>query len=533
MNTERDFIEQMSKLKFNKYQCTSIIIFVLLAVYLIIPMTTIDSTSGMLHDGRWWYNQYFEFKESFPNITKVAFSGFNNSGLAFNMLYPNNSLRIIELPLILFNISNPYIVMGFLNIITYSLIFHAIYLITKTFKQQHPIFLSLIFLTFLMFPQNTGPVNSISQQLSIAFVLYGSLGIIQRKYLLIIASSILLLNSSVSTSIIGALTFIVVAAISFQKLKEWLLFSLSGIASIIITLPTTLPIIKHLHDINKPTNGFGHQQLFIIKNFQQLADYSYILNLSRALIGIVFVLGILFIIKDNIKWTYKQYIAWTLVVSIAILNFFPSINDILISPIQPGTWTRIWPLMIIICLILFKAYKSTRNNDLFLIIIGIVTATNIVFTLRDAPYATTQSPRFKKEINNKKWNNVASELQTAVYDVDYEHTHPKLYHKLVRMIADYSIDYMPKKARLKDNRITYTPAHTWQSKYGLEKHSINNGKTLKITINPKNKVTPLGVWHYDFIKYKVKSTHGRVVITKHDMFEYHGTKKTTIFITTK
>lgn len=100
-------------------------------------------------------------------------------------------------------------------------------------------------------------------------------------------------------------------------------------------------------------------------------------------------------------------------------------------------------------------------------------------------------------------------------------------------VADVSPDYIPRKATLKDNRIAYQPPIIWKSKYGLEKHAIDKGRKLKITINPKHNVTPLGVWHYDFLKYNVSSTKGQVVVSNHDMFEYHGTKKTTIFISLK
>ena len=198
------------------------------------------------------------------------------------------------------------------------------------------------------------------------------------------------------------------------------------------------------------------------------------------------------------------------------------------TPIQPGTWTRTWPIFIILIIFLFSTIHLEKY---FLMCVSIAVSTLLIsISLLNSNPITEINKEYDTAYKNKNWQDVASNLQISIYAIP---SNKKDYNYIKNMIADLSPDYIPAKATLNDNKIAYTTPQKWLSKYGLEKHSINNGKTLKITINPKRKVTPLGVWHYDFIKYNIKTTNGYVNVSKHDMFEYHGTQKATIYISLK
>ena len=168
--------------KLTKYHHLTIIISILLICYLIIPMTPLDTISYLRYDARWWYNQYIEFKQSFPNINPVAFTGFNNSGLIINQFYPNNTLRLLEIPMILFNVESPQLVIGILTLMTSILSSIGIYLNVKALEIKHTIFHTAVFTTILLSAQNSGPLNSVTQNLGIAIMLFAVYGIYSRKY---------------------------------------------------------------------------------------------------------------------------------------------------------------------------------------------------------------------------------------------------------------------------------------------------------------------------------------------------------------
>lgn len=516
--------------KITKYHYASIFIIILMLLYYLIPTTNIDNSSYLLHDARWWYNQYIEFKYSFPSIMPISFSSFNNSGLAMTIFYPNNVIRLIEIPLVLCNVSNPYIVIGYLSIINITITFIMIHLVVNYMKIKNPIFISLFFTSFFVLPQNAGPVNSISQQLAISFIFYGMYGIISKKYTHLAISTVLLLNTSISTSIIAVITFFIIQIITSFTYTEWKRFIMAGIIGVIASLNVIIPIAKNIHNVAMPTQKFNSDQ-----TKTTILDY-YNNNLIDPyfLIRIALFIVPLLLISLYLYASYKQEksLKIKIIAAVAgimtILSLFPKLNGSIMTPIQPGTWTRTWPIFIILIIFLFSTIHLEKH---FLICASIAVSTLLIsISFLNSNPITEINNEYNTAYKNKNWQNVASNLQISIYDIP---SNKKDYNHIKNMVADLSPDYIPAKATLNDNRIVYTTPQEWLSKYGLEKHSINNGKTLKITIDPKHNVTPLGVWHYDFLKYNVSSTNGKVVVSTHDMFEYHGTKKTTILISEK
>jgi len=516
--------------RITKYHYASIFIIILMLLYYLVPTTNIDNSSYLLHDARWWYNQYIEFKYSFPSIMPISFSAFNNSGLAMTVFYPNNIIRLIEIPLVLCNVSNPYIVIGYLSIINIIITFSMIYLVVKYLKIKHPIFISLFFTSFFVLPQDVGPVNSISQQLAIGFIFYGMYGIISKKYTHLIIATILLLNTSISSSMIAIIAFFTIQIITASTYDEWKKFITAGVMGIIGALNVLIPILKNINNVIQPTQNLSSNKtkITIFEYYNNnLIDSFFLIKIILFVTSSILILLYLYASYKQ-KNSLKIKIVTAIAVTMTALSLFPKLNGWIMTPIQPGTWTRTWPIFIILIIFLFSTIHLEKY---FLICVSIAISTLLIsVSLLNSSPITEINKEYNTAYKNKNWQDVASNLQISIYDIP---SNKKDYNHIKNMIADLSPDYIPAKATLNDNKIVYTTPQEWLSKYGLEKHSINNGKTLKITINPKHNVTPLGVWHYDFLKYNVSSTQGQVNVSKHDMFEYHGTKKTTIFISLK
>lgn len=510
----------------NKIHIFNILLITTIFICLIIPMTHIDMTSAFYHDGRWWANQYFDFKTSFPHVMPISFAAYNNTGLAINMFYPTSTLRLLEVPLILLNVQNAYIVMGYLNIISISCVIISIYLIASHLNYKNKLLISLTFGTIYMSPLLNGPVNSITQQIATALMYLGIYGIIAKKYQYVTLSTFLLLNTSISSSIIAAIAFFTVMVLSKHSKTDWINFIGFGIIGVVLNTPSLLTIISNLHAVQPPTDTFSFKNapITILGYFSKKINLPYI-GVMR-IVNILSISTVIWVVYLSIKPQYKKKIILPLV--LIVITALPKLNSILSTPIQQGTWSRTWPVLIVLTLLLFQ-YTSI-NKKYYLVILSIIASLNIMTEIANLNLKTTISKTMQSNINNENWNAVYSEIQAVAWS---SNEHSKEYDKTLTLVAKFSPDYMPKKATLHDNTIAYNTVNAWKSKYGLEKHAIDKGRKLKITINPKHNTTPLGVWHYDFLKYNVSSTKGQVVVSNHDMFEYHGTKKTTIFISLK
>lgn len=483
-------------------------------------------TSAFYHDGRWWANQYFDFKKSFPHVMPVSFAAYNNTGLAINIFYPTGTLRLLETPLILLNVQNPYIVMGYMNIISIACVIISIYLIASHLNYKNKLLISLTFSTIYLSPLLNGPVNSITQQVATALMYLGVYGIIAKKYQYITLSTFLLLNTSISSSLIAAITFFTVMLLYKQSKTEWVKFIGFGAIGVVLNVPSLITLISSLHAVQPPTDTFSFKNapFTILGYFSKKINLPYIAIMR--IVNLLSISVILWVIYSNINVQYKKKIILPLI--LVIITALPKLNSILSTPIQQGTWARTWPLLIILTFLLFQ-YVSIHKKY-YLVILGVIASLNIMTEISNLNLNSTVSKTTQSNITNKRWNDVYSEIQAVAWS---SNEHSKEYDKTIQSVAKFSPDYIPKKATLRDNTIAYNTPYAWKSKYGLEKYAIDKGRKLKITIDPKHNVTPLGVWHYDFLKYNVSSTNGKVVASNHDMFEYHGTKKTTIFISLK
>jgi len=518
---------KLKKIKLNTYTLINSIIIAIITEMYIIPMTYLDRMSYLLHDGRWWLNQYYEYYSTFPQNTAVAFNGFNNSGLAINMFYPNFILKIIETPLIILHVQNPYIVMGILNIITISLTFIVLYAIIKQFDIKKPLLATLFVLSIQIMPLNGELTNSIPQQLAVAFLYLGVYAIISKKYEYMIFSTILLVFTSFATCMIAILVYAFVLIIQRESFINWIFVGLHGLIGLLATYPLLFNIFSNLSKVSQPTNNFaGLNAPWTIITYI-LTDR---INTAEALVirslGPLIILVIAYLTYT--KFSHKL-IPYTLAF-ISIISLSPKISGVLTTPIQAGTWTRIWPI-VVVCAMYFlknidmqKHYKAITTGTFIIMTIFIMSLN--IFNFNDL-----KETNYVHAIKTKNWSE-AYRYSNINLDLTFKNNAVMLRSKPT-VVASISPDYIPAKATLNENAIAYTTPQKWLSKYGLEKHTINNGKTLKITINPKRKVTPLGVWHYDFIKYNIKTTNGYVNVSKHDMFEYHGTQKATIYISLK
>lgn len=500
------------KLKQHIYDIFNII---LLNILFIVPMTNIDYTSYLSHDARWWLNQYYEYYSTFGHANPVAFHGFNHTGLAINMLYPQSILKLIETPLVLLHIVNPYLVIGILTITLANTFLILNYAIAKKLKTELPLSFALL-MTSILLLTGRGITNSIPQLIATAFILIGVIAIIDnKKQYLMILSIYGMLSSSLTTSVIGAITLVLIFFIapSYKKFKSLFIY---GVIGLILALPRLYSIFKVINHVQKPYQG----PMQVFQNF-------ILINISspKALIFITTALFCLLIplaLKDAHK--LNKYIG-TIILIYILLSAFPKIASRMMTPIQEGTFQRIWTLFSIISIFwiypIIKSHYRIILNLFTTLILSMSFMTYVYYPISNA----IQTPIIKA-YNNKNWNEMYAIINTDMLLQDK--SKQLLLKSDIKDTAKYSPDYIPSQAKLKQNIVAYTSPSQLEKKYGVKKQPIANNK-LRINITPRHKSTPLAVWKYDFINYKITSTSGTIKV-KHGMFYYDGTKPATITI---
>lgn len=490
----------------------------LLNLLFIIPMSGIDYTSYLSHDARWWLNQYYEFYKTFDHQNDLAFNAFNHTGLAINMMYPQSILKLIETPLVIFHIQNPYLVIGILTLIIANIYLILNYLIFK--KLQTPVPLSVATLTTsVLLLTGRGIINSLPQLLATIFILIGIIAIIdEKKRYLMILSIYGMLSSSLTTSVIGAITLIIIFFIqpNWQKLKQLVTY---GIIGVVLSLPELLRIFHFIKYVHKPyPKAMQDFPIFIITSHTTLASLIFILVASLS-----------FLVPLTLKNNHKlnKYIG-TIIMIYIVISAFPQFASKLMTPLQEGTFQRVWTIFAIV-LIFWIAPVILKKHHL---VINLLTSFVILLSMYTYIYYPIQhavETPLIKNLKLQKWDNVYAIINTDMFLQD------KSKQVLIKSdtfeTAKYSPDYIPENATKKENIIAYTSPIKMESKYGVKKHPLNSN-TLKIFVNPKQKTTPLGVWHYTFIKYNIKSSNGNVII-KNDMMYYVGIKPTEIIIESK
>ena len=490
-------------------------------------MTRIDRVSYLIHDSRWWLNQYWDWFNTFPRSAPIATYGYNTTGLAINTFYPNTTLKILEIPLILLHIENPYIVMGILTILCNMILGLCLYLNVKVLSIQKPILVTTALVLLQNIPLNGGLTNSLPQQLGNAFIYLGVYAIISKRYEYMIISTILLLHTSFTTSIIAGVVYAIVLIVSHSSFQDWLEVLFNGIIGVSASMPMLISVFKNISHVAKPTFNFNLAKTpWFISGYLNHPDPTTIIAFSARIIGPLLVIILIYI-------TYTKYtskVIPVILLSITLISASPKISAAMTIPIQVGTWPRVWPIVVTLALIAISNMDTTRYYK-YIIGFSIILLGLMSSNLNLISFNNLKDTNYVKAYKTKNWNDVYGYVLTNLHLV-YTSNQTLIYSSPDNM-GPISPDYIPSKASIKDNILAYETPSYWKSKYGLEKHAIDKGRKLKITIDPKHNVTPLGVWHYDFLKYNVSSTNGKVVASNHDMFEYHGTKKTTIYISLK
>ena len=500
------------KLKHHIYDIFNII---LLNILFIVPMTNIDYTSYLSHDARWWLNQYYEYYSTFGHANSVAFHGFNHTGLAINMLYPQSILKLLETPLVILHIVDPYLVIGILTIILANTFLILNYIIAKKLKIEIPLTFALL-ITSVLLLTGRGIINSIPQLIATAFILIGVIAIIDhKKQYLMILSIYGMLSSSLTTSIIGAITLILIFFIepSYKKFKSLFAY---GFIGVIFALPQLYPIFKVISHVQKPYQGpMQSFSNFILLN---ISSPKTLIFITTALFCLLIPLAL----KDAHK--LNKYVGIIILIYVTI-SAFPKIASKIMSPIQEGTFQRIWTLFSIISI--FWIYPIIKSH--YRIILNLFTTLILSMSFMTYVYYpmtnTVQTPLIKA-YKTKNWDKIYAIIDTDM--VLQDKSKQILLKSETENTAKYSPDYIPSQAKLKQNIIAYTSPSQLEKKYGVKKQTIASNK-LKIDVTPQSKNTPLAVWKYDFIKYNVTFTTGSVEV-KNGMFYYIGKKPATITI---
>lgn len=506
-------------------------IFLLLILGLIqfIPLTGYADTAIITQDGRWWSNAYFDFSQTFPHLSDITTAGFNHSGLAFNLFYPVIPLRLIQLPLVLLHVTNPYIMNAVVMYVTDIIMFTAMYKISQALNIKYPLLIATTLLYIQLTPSSGAVSNSLPQLLSLSFTYWGVYGIISRRYSVLVYTTVLLLTTSFTTSLVAFTVFLIVAGLERMPIDEWIQIGVHGGIGFMLSLPIIAPIIQLTKFVNKPTNAF--------ESFD--APWTIIGRVMRGEIGtyepylirLIVVMFIMIMFAITFTKISKPVIPLA-ITALLIINGSPKISGVLSSPIQPGTWFRMWIYVVIITAYALKDFNIEKYYLALLIVLVPITAL-IMFSI----HPDTKPHNFKDSdisvaIKHKKWHDFYDDIQNNLE----LYTQNKFGINIKpdpKNLAYYSMDYTPINARVKDNQLIYTSAKKYKAKYGVTKHIASDKQTIVVNIKPKAKITPLAVWHYDFINYDIKTTSGKVVANSHDMFEYHGTKKATILISEK
>lgn len=515
--------------KVSKYNILAVILLAALFSITILPLTGYAEIAPFTTDGRWWHNAYYEHFMSFPNLSNIAINGFNHSGLAINMFYPIIPIRIIQLPLLWMNVKSPYIMMVYMNIIAAVFMLIPLYLLSRELKIKQPFLIATILLLVQLTPIAGSSNNSLPQLFSNMFMLWGIYGIISKRYPLIIVTTVLILTTSFATSIVAAITYTLVLLLQHAPIDEWLQTITHGLIGIVLSLPIIGPILKHLGDVNKPTDLFEsfdapwtiYQRIIT----GQTSQYDAYLIRTIVIIFIAITLTITFtkISKKSIPW---------LMMLLLIANTSPKIGGVLASPIQPGTFGRMWILVTIITLYAMVDFNTPKQYGA-LLIIAIPVLALILYSLKPSTniHDYKENTTFKA-IKNKDWDQTYNNLESDLKLIP-KSKHASSLISIPKNTAKFSMDYTPAKATVEDNYLVFMSNSDYKKKYGVTKESTANGTTIKIKVDPKSNSTPLAVWHYNFINYDIKTTSGKVVANSHDLFEYHGTKKATILISEK
>lgn len=484
-------------------------------------MTGIDYISYLAHDGRWWLNQYYEYYTTFGHPNEVAFNAFNHTGLIFNQAYPQLILKIIETPLVLLKIVNPYIVMGTIRLLTLNATLVLVYLATKYIDIDRTMRLSYAtLLTLLMVmpssPSSRGFTNSTPQSLALIFIIVGVIAILNKNkpYIMAIASFGMLM-SSITTSLIGLITL---ALVFFMK-PTWAqfkqLFSY-GLIGALMAVPFLYPTLKTVALVNRPDmQGISNT---ITANFIWEAHP---FTITLYALAIVLLAVPIILVNQSQLNKYAGYV----ITSYLLLSTFPKFSGWLMTPIQKNTFFRFWPVLIIITMFwlipLIKPKFKLILNLVTLLAVMISSLTLILYPIWNAV-----STPIVQDYTAKKWDDVYAAIGTNFLLKDKSGQY--LMNPLSKDTAIASPDYTPKDATLVQNTVAYTSPHDTLAKYGVIRKAIGSDKLL-VTIHPNHTLTPLGVWHYEFIKYNVSTNHGKIVV-KHGMFYYKGSQSVKITI---
>lgn len=494
----------------------SLILIGILMMYLL-PMFKFAATAYLATDGRWWINQYFEYYNTFPYHGKVAFSGFNQTGLALNSFYPTLPLRWLETPFVLLHVQNIYILFGSISIIITATSFIALYLITKTIGSKNNYFTASMALLIHTAIINPGFSNSLPQYLANTFVLFGVYGLISKKHWILFPTTFGILTTSFATSITACFIYLCVMLASSQNLKDWLKDAFYGIIGLLIALPTILPALMHIKDVMSPTKEFmpTTRNFFFTSYFHTHGIATAVPITVRVIItAAIFALGVLAYKKLSNK-------AWLWIAFFYLLTMlFPYFSGFLSAPVQAGTWIRTWPLVSIMYIYLSQKSSKCINYTSAVIIVFAAMTTYLIgvnYDKVDELQPSTFSKALKKDDLKQVSQNMSSDVLLknkkgkTVLKGTSEH------------IARVSPDYIPAKATLIDRDLAFLPQKQLYKNYGVQKTIVkNNPNAIKLQVNPILDSTPLAVWHYDFFKYHVTSSAGQVEATNHGTFEYHG-----------
>ena len=507
----------MNTIKFIKNNKFAIINILLINCMFILPMTGLDYTSYVSHDARWWLNQYYEFYHTIGHSNIVAFNGFNHTGLLINSTYPNITLKLFELPLVLFHIINPYLVIGFLTILItniYLYMFNALLSELNTLK-SYRLSLSCLYVAIISLT-GKGIVNSIPQLISVIFIIMGAIAISSKNKDCLMAPAVAgLLMTSLTTSVIGLITFIIIFFIKPSMQKFIRLFS-AALIGLLLVLPKLIMILYYISQVNLPYQGtmsFFPKSLFV--------------NNSHGFLYITiatFILLVPLIIKPNNP--RPSLVGWILLAYI-IISAFPQFASELMSFIQKGTFQRMWVVVSIIS-VYWITPTPTKSHKLLIDIVTLLLILTSVRTYVYYPISNAKPTPLIKALKHKDWDTAYSVINSNVKLIDKSGQY--LIYSTISNTAKFSPDYTPKEAKTRELNTAFTPSNALKKKYGVSKFA-NKPNTLTIYVSPKSNQTPLGVWSYSFIKYHVSSSNGKVT-TKNGMFYYYGTSSTKITIRT-
>ena len=500
-----------------KNNIVNILFTILLLMMYIIPMIGLDYTSYLSHDARWWLNQYYEYYHTFGRSSVVAFNGFNSSGNVINIAYPQSILKIIETPLVMLHVQDPYVVIGLLTITCVTTYVGLYYVIANHLRIDNP-YLTSLFMTSILVLTGRGIINSIPQLIATSFILVGVIAIVnEQKWWLMSISVAGMIMSSLTTSIIGAITLIIVFFIAptWSKFKKLMTGGLIGLTAALINL---IPILHTTLLVNTPyKDGIQDKLRVFLIGAPTYKSYLFV------------TVATLILLIPLLSKNYKQLnTSLGVIIGLYILiSLFPQFaSDVIMAPLQKGTYQRVWTLFAVISLFWLKPVLIDKNKTIIalstLFVIGTSYTTYVYY-----PISTAVETSFIHAYRNKDWHRTYQIIDSNIELRDAK-SGQLLMKPKIEDTAKFSPDYTPKNATIQNNVISRLTNDTLIKEYGMSKHAVDSNK-LKISVSPKSKTTPLGVWSYGFIHYDISTTNGKV-ISKDGMFYYIGQNPTTIKI---